>query len=43
MEKEKKKKRVIIYSRNSPGPTFFFDPVDNKFLDDKIASELINR
>ncbi|XP_063676941.1 uncharacterized protein LOC134813184 [Bolinopsis microptera] len=41
MEKDRKKKRIIIYSRKSPGPTNFYDPLDNKFLDRKITSELI--
>ena len=41
MEKDKKKKRIIIYSGKSPGPTNFYDPLYNKFLDRKITSELI--
>ena len=43
MDKDKKKKRIIIYSGKSPGPTNFYDPLDNKFLDRKITSELITR
>ena len=41
MDKDKKKKRIIIYSGKSPGPTNFYDPLYNKFLDGKITSELI--
>ena len=40
MEKER---RIIIYSPESPGPTNFFDPVNNKFLDGTLASQLISR
>ncbi|KAL5264924.1 hypothetical protein ACHWQZ_G005871 [Mnemiopsis leidyi] len=34
-------KRVVLYCRNSPGPTDFFDPLGNKYLNGRLVTELV--